>query len=103
MMGMFSAQRSRRLIIGLMLAMMGAHFLVLAIGATGLIAGGALSSLSWIMPVGMASVVIVMMLVLGPRRMMRHHMGLAAEDAAPLDLLQKRFARGEITRTNTRR
>jgi uncharacterized membrane protein len=95
---MLGSQRSRKLIIGLMVAMMGAHFLVLGIGATGLIAGGALSSLSWIMPIGMVLVVIVLMLVVGPRRMMRGHMGLQTEDAGPLEILQKRFARDEITK-----
>jgi uncharacterized membrane protein len=98
MMGMFNMHRSRKLIIGLMLAMMGAHFLILGIGATGLIAGGALSSLSWIMPIGMVLVMVILMLVVGPRRMMRGHMGLHADDAGLLDILQKRFASGEITK-----
>jgi uncharacterized membrane protein len=97
-MAMLNSSRSRKLVIGLMFAMMSARLLVFGLAAAGLITwGGSWLDMSWIMPFGMAIVVILFVVLRGPRRIMRQYMGLAAADATPLDVLQKRFARGEIT------
>lgn len=97
-MALLNSSKNRKLVIGLMFAMMGGRFLVFGLAAAGLINwGGSSLGLSLIMPVGMAIVLILFVVLLGPGRMMRQHMGPDAASPSPLEVLQTRFARGEVT------
>jgi putative membrane protein len=102
MMMLNSFGKGSRLIVGLMLAMISARLLVFALAIAGVFTWGADRApgsgvVGWIVPLAMPVLIIVLMFVLGPRRMMRQSMGGGTPETA-LDILRKRFARGELSR-----
>lgn len=84
-----------------MFAMIGIRLLMFALATVGVIAWtpplGA-SILSWIIPVGMPLVMISFMLLSGRRRTMPRQMRHGPDDVPLLDILQRRFALGQITK-----
>lgn len=98
---MINSSRIRKLIFGLMFTMIGVRLLLFALATMGVITWVAplsMSVLSWILPVGMPIVMMSLMLLLGRRGMMHHQMAHGSDDAPLLEILQKRFALGEITK-----
>ena len=84
-------------VIGLLLLMMGIRMLIFVLAAVGLINWGGFSGTSWlwVMPVLMVLMMGVMFLVMP--RLMHHAPGPGAQET-PSHILQKRFARGELTK-----
>lgn len=90
--------RASKLVIGLMLAMIGAHLVIFALAAAGVVRGsfgssGGLWGLLMLIPIA----VIILMLVFGRRQMMHQPLPSNAT-GSPAEILQQRFARGEITK-----
>jgi len=84
-------------VIALLVLMMGARVLVFVLFAAGLISWGGFSGSSWlwVMPLLMIAMMALMIFVM-PRMM--HNGPGAANVETPSEILQKRFARGEITK-----
>lgn len=81
--------------------MIGVRLLIFALATVGVITWApplGASILSWIMPVGMPVVMISFMLLYGRKRMIPRQMKRGPDDAPLLDILQTRFALGEITK-----
>ena len=81
--------------------MIGARLLMFALATAGVITWAppiGASILSWIVPVGMPVVMISFMLLYGRKRMMFPQMKHGLDDAPLLDILQRRFALGQITK-----
>jgi uncharacterized membrane protein len=96
MMMLFNSARNRKIVIGVMVALMAARITVFVLGAVGVLTWGSSGGgASWLPFVMVPIMVIVVMLMLGRRGMMHHMMSGSAE--TPLELLQKRFVRGELT------
>ena len=90
--------RTRRTVIGLMVAVMGARMVVLALAAVGVMSwGGSGQAASWMPLVLLPMLVIVLVLLFGRRGTM-HHLMFGSAPETPLELLQRRFARGELTK-----
>jgi uncharacterized membrane protein len=101
LMMLINSSRNRKLIFGLMFAMIGIRLLIFALATFGAITWApplGASILSWIMPVGMPLVMISFMLLYGRKRMMPRQMKHEPDDAPLLDILQRRFALGQITK-----
>jgi uncharacterized membrane protein len=98
---LINSSRNRKLIFGAMFAMIGVRVLMFALATVGVITWAppmGASILSWIVPVGMPVVMISFMLLYGRKRMMSPKMKHGLDDEPLLDILQKRFALGEITK-----
>jgi len=95
------SSRNRKLVFGLMFAMIGMRLLIFVLGIAGIIAWApspSASIMSWILPVGMPVAMIFVMLLLGRKRMVVHPQMQLDLDTMPLsEILQERLARGEIT------
>ena len=98
---MSHSTRNRKLIFGLMFAMIGMRLLIFALGIAGIIEWtppASASMLSWVLPVGMPLVMITVMLLLGRKRMEVHPQMQQDSDSMPLsEILKERLACGEIT------
>ncbi|MGP8068975.1 MAG: hypothetical protein ACLP5V_03710 [Candidatus Bathyarchaeia archaeon] len=93
--------RNRKLIFGAMFAMIGVRVLMFALATVGVITWAppmGASILSWIVPFGMPLVMISFMLLYGHKRMMSPQMKHGPDDAPLPDILQRRFALGQITK-----
>src|SRR5579872_3615704 len=91
-----TAGKVAKWVIGLLLLMMGARLLIFVLAAAGIINWGGFSGSSWlwIMPVMMVVMMGLMFFVMP--RMMHGAAGPGAQET-PSQILQKRFARGELT------
>jgi putative membrane protein len=93
-----------------MVAVIGLRFLTFALATLGAISpplntsgplnssGSNLIVMSWIVPVVMPLIMITLVLIFrrrGPMPLMSKH---ASDDETPLEILKRRFARGEITK-----
>jgi len=103
MMAMMTGKLGKsKLMFVLMFGMIGIRLGIFALGTVGVIAWApplGASVLSWIVPVGIPTVMISYMLLFRRRGMMKQQMTHGSDDATPLkEILQKRFALGEITK-----
>jgi len=89
-----------KLMLVAMFGMIGVRLSIFALSTVGLIAWAPRlgeSVLSWIVPIGIPIVMISYMLLFRRRGMMQQQMRGSSDDATPLkEILQKRFALGEI-------
>ncbi len=98
---LINSSRNRRLIFGFMFAMIGVRLLMFALATVGVITWAppmGASIMSWIVPVAMPVVMISFMLLYGRKRMMPTQMKHGLDDAPLLDILQRQFALGQITK-----
>jgi len=99
-----------KVLVGVMVAVIGLRFLTFALATLGAISpplntsgplnssGSNLIVMSWIVPVVMPLIMITLVLIFrrrGPMPLMSKH---ASDDETPLEILKRRFARGEITK-----
>lgn len=100
------SSRNRKLIFGLMFAMIGMRLLIFALDVSGIIVWGSslgVSALSWILPVGMPVAIISAMLLLGRKRMPPHPQTPQDSRPVPLtEILRERLARGRDLRRAVR-
>lgn len=94
--------RNRKIVFGLMSAMIGGRLLVFALGIIGLIDWSpplGASVLSWIIPVVMPLVMITAMLLMGRGGPMQHQQTVQGPDDMTIsEILRRRLALGEITK-----
>jgi len=84
-------------VIVVMAAMMAARLLIFVLAAAGLISWGGSAGLTWMWMIPVAVIVMMaLMFFLGPR-MMHGQRGQGPEESA-LEILARRFARGELTK-----
>ena len=100
---LLKSSKKRKSIFVLLFAMIGGRILISLLAMTGVIKWvsplGGTSEISWIIPIVVPVVLISIMLVTG-RKMTTHQQQIArgTEDELLSEILQKRFARGEITK-----
>ena len=83
--------------MGLMMAVMGGRMLVFALAALGVISWGGSAGTSFMLLVMIPMLVIVVMMRFGRKGMAGHSMSGGSHET-PVELLQKRYVRGELTR-----